>query len=362
MNYKLDKNLITKFRDKVNSDSYFVCHKYQNIENKNRWNIICSCMDWISVAIRTINYPEQDTNDLDSKTMKVYTYISSIDIIYESINQLHRVLIDRDSIPFSNDKTIFKDNILFRDDNSYFKQIRAIFGAHPVNIEDKNGKWFASWPYSSDTKEYDIQVSLYSNELKKEDIIFGLRFKELKEFLFYRYSYLQKLINEIDSQFKEYCSEKKLRPINKTNNISKQLEILLKESKDRLNNDYYIGVVESLIILFNVQLDSSIKPFEINYKNELQKVVDEVINNLQEMKILDLETHKIVFPDYNNDISYELSKILVFLSEENYDPLLGFYIKRINEYSTNEIELNENDSKEVLFLKIKIIMYYKMWK
>lgn len=361
MKYKLDKNLITRFRDKVNSDSYFILNKYKNIENKNRWNIICSCMDWISVAIRTITYPNKDIGCLDSKTMEVCTYISTIDIICESICQLHRVLIDSKSVPFKNEKIIFKDNTIFKDDDSYFKHIRAIFGAHPVNIKDKNGQWFASWPYTSNTKKYDIQVSLYSNELDKDDIIFGLRLKELEEFLFYRYTYLQVLIDEIEIQFQDFCSVKKEQLIVNNDDTLTQLKILLKESRERLNNDYYTDVVNSLIILFNAKLDSSLKHFETKYKEKLLEVICEIKNNLQKMDIKDLKTNNVISPDYNNAISYELSKLLVFLSTDNYEPLLAFCIKRINEYSTNKILLNENDSKEVLFLKIKIIMYYNMW-
>lgn len=46
----MDEKLIDKFRDRVNKN-YFVLHKYKNVNGKNKWNCICSAMDWISVSV-----------------------------------------------------------------------------------------------------------------------------------------------------------------------------------------------------------------------------------------------------------------------------------------------------------------------
>ena len=61
----IDIELITKFRDKVNSNSYFVLQRYKNVNEKNQWNIICSCMDWISVAIRNLYDMKNDNTNID---------------------------------------------------------------------------------------------------------------------------------------------------------------------------------------------------------------------------------------------------------------------------------------------------------
>ncbi len=238
----IDIELITKFRDKVNSNSYFVLQRYKNVNEKNQWNIICSCMDWISVAIRNLYDMKNDNTNIDVLSMQTYLYISSIDIIFEAIIQLHRVLACDNSIPFKNDNSVFQKNTPFEhmDDNTYFKHIRATFGAHPVNLNDKSGQWFASWPYKDSMDEYDFQVRLYSNKPKQEDITFGIKFNELNNFLNLRYSYLNNLIEMINNQYNNYVLEKKERIISTDKNIIKQLEILLEEGKDRLNNDYYV--------------------------------------------------------------------------------------------------------------------------
>lgn len=359
---KMDIELITKFRDKVNSNSYFILQKYKNVNEKNQSNIICSCMDWISVGIRNIDDMKKNHANIDILSMQIYSYISVIDIIFEAITQLNRVLTSSNSIPFKNDNSIFQKNTLFKgmDDNTYFKQIRAIFGAHPVNINDKNGQWFASWPYNQSIDDHDFQVRLYSNKINQDDITFGIQFEELNKFLNSRYSYLDTLIKMIDNQYNEYILEKKKQPIKTYINTIKQLEILLEEAKNRLNNDYYVYAVVDLLKIFNTQLSSN-HSLEKKYKKELKKVVDEIYNNLQDMEIVDLKTDKILYPDYPSSLSYEMSKLLPLLSHTQDDPLFNYYIKQINNKSNKEIVIDEDDSNDLILLKVKILMYYNMW-
>lgn len=98
MNYTINPKLIKDFREKVNED--FVFEKYKNVNGKNHWNIICSCMDWIDVAVSFIQDYGSDTKNIDVLSMDTYSYISSIDIIHEAVTQLHRVFIPNQSIPF----------------------------------------------------------------------------------------------------------------------------------------------------------------------------------------------------------------------------------------------------------------------
>ena len=46
----MDEKLIRKFRERVDKND-FVLHVYKNIDGKNKWNCICSAMDWISVSV-----------------------------------------------------------------------------------------------------------------------------------------------------------------------------------------------------------------------------------------------------------------------------------------------------------------------
>ena len=52
MKDRVNDEKISDFRELVNSNSSFVCNIYHNKDGKNYWNIICSCMDWLTVSIR----------------------------------------------------------------------------------------------------------------------------------------------------------------------------------------------------------------------------------------------------------------------------------------------------------------------
>lgn len=85
-----DLNLIGKFRDKVNSHG-FVLFKYRNVKGKDQWSCICSAMDWITVAMEYIADVEAGRKSC-KQSMEMYAYISSIDVVWEAVQQLHRVL------------------------------------------------------------------------------------------------------------------------------------------------------------------------------------------------------------------------------------------------------------------------------
>ena len=57
MNIVIKDEKISDFRDLVNSNSNFVYKKYSDNNGKNHWNLICSCMDWISVSISFLQNP-----------------------------------------------------------------------------------------------------------------------------------------------------------------------------------------------------------------------------------------------------------------------------------------------------------------
>lgn len=188
----VNDNLIVKFRDTVNSNSDFVLHSYQSRDGKNHWNIICSCMDWISVSIRFLSKNISLDEDIDVRVMQFFSIISAVDIVYEAINQLHRVIFINNTIPYHQNIEIFQNNKLGLDDNSYFKELRAMFGAHPVNLKHRNNeKWYASWPYDHyKSEDSTFELRLYSNKVGVDDITFGVNINDIEKFLKQRYEYL----------------------------------------------------------------------------------------------------------------------------------------------------------------------------
>ena len=82
----LELCLINEFREVVNKNN-FTYFRYSNNRNKNQWNCICSAMDWITVAVEHLaDYPKKRAGNLGS--IEMYSYISSVDIIVEAVQQL----------------------------------------------------------------------------------------------------------------------------------------------------------------------------------------------------------------------------------------------------------------------------------
>lgn len=361
----IDKDLLNEFRKKVNGNSCFTLYSYRNRSGKNLWSCICSCMDWISVALDYLINHKYDATNINVMSMQVYTYISSIDIIWQSIQQLHWVIIDKDSTPFKRDKVIFKDNDTHKDDNSYFKHIRAVFGAHPVDIynnKKRKTEWYASWPTTDVYTQYDLAVSLYSANASDKSIVFGLRFSEMEEFLESRYGYLKKLIDELGRQYEDYCIEMTTKTIESSEDAIEQLRILQVESQGRLNNDYYNYIIEELIIIFEAENTIAENILVVNdYRNKLNDVVIELKDNLQQMKFEELSCNGIIEYDHPKEIHYHLSKIFECLRGTVYDHLYIYYIKKISDFLKDYVVIKENMDRKEVFVLIKVALY-NYWK
>ncbi len=126
------------------------------------------------------------------------------------------------------------------------------------------------------------------------------------------------------------------------------------------DNDYYVHSIAHLLKLLNTKLSPS-NILEKQYKEELNKVTKEIHENLQQMKIVDLLTDKILYPDYPKALSYEMSKLLPLLSNPTSDPLFSYYIKQTNDKSNHQIILLMK-MQICDILKVKILMYYKIWQ
>ena len=268
---------ISNFRDLVNSNSSFVYKSYNNKNGKNQWNIICSCMDWITVSIRYLQYPPGLEENIDMRVMQMFSLISAIDLVSESITQLHRVFINPKTLPFSGEKECFTNRLFDEDDNSYFKSIRASFGAHPVNLNDTDCKRFASWPYDNHMENGELTVNLYSNKVGESDLVMVLNSNELFCFLLKRYDYLDVLSQAITKLFNDFKLNLTRQPIETKSSNLEQLYILKNESEIRLNNDYYHDVIDNLIMVYEAEpLETNLEIKATNYRKSLEPLIDEI--------------------------------------------------------------------------------------
>ncbi|WP_115898404.1 hypothetical protein [Marinomonas pollencensis] len=351
---------ISDFRDLVNSNSKFVYHIYKDKGGKNLFNLVCSCMDWISVSVRHLeNAPELDSN-IDVKCMQVYSLISSIDLILESVKQLHRVFVNEKTEPFKGEKLCFHNRLIEReDDNTYFKTLRACFGAHPVSLNQLDSKRFASWPFKSLLKKADLTVHLFSREVDEEDLTLDLYINELLEFLRTRYEYLDEIAEKIQALFKKHQTDLSKQAIETKPDPLEQLYILRSESKKRLDNDYYNGEIEDLIMIFEAEITNiELVALANSYRKSLLPAIEEIKTNLQSMNIVDLKVGSDLgsSSDLRKEFIYELPKFYSWIYTGRNDALLEFYIERFNDVTNHKFNFSEIDERNLTFLKVKLML------
>lgn len=350
---------IVRFRNVVNNKHFTYFH-YRNRSGKNQWNVICSCMDWITVSIRSLMHSDDLSSNIDVRAMQVFSLISSIDIVYESVMTLHSVIKNTGgrSSPFKGSNRIFKDTGGL-DDDLYFKELRSQFGAHPVNLGNRDkGQWFASWPYNSFRGDCDFEIRLYSNKVGTPDRTIKLHLNQLFEFLLERYMYLDDLAEELNNQLTEFIKYCQDTPIDLVAQPLEQLLILREESTKRLDLEGINSHLEDLIRLFSVSLiDECMRSKEASLKTELKKLINEYWLILQNGWFdSDMEyINHLNTDNLHEKMSYELPKLYSWLYSDHYDPLLDYYFEKLNGIDQWNYDFSKYDTSEITLLKLLLL-------
>lgn len=154
----------------------------------------------LSVSVNGLPYIDLTHSHDDVRSLNVLQLITTYDIVLQSIEQLLRVF-DMEH-PLKKDDSVFNAAV---PDDAYFAQIRACFGAHPVDLRSADGtkstdKYFASW--SSDVSssiggDGEYSVYLYSNNPDTvQPIRFSMSFAKIREYTIKRYSLLSNVIKK----------------------------------------------------------------------------------------------------------------------------------------------------------------------
>ena len=75
-------------------------------------------MDWISVVVDEIDVKKLSYKNDNDSSIRVMTFIVCIDVLWEAIQQLHRVLFNTQEIPFVEEKSVF---LLAPGENRHFE-------------------------------------------------------------------------------------------------------------------------------------------------------------------------------------------------------------------------------------------------
>ena len=298
LSINIDKELISIFRKQINTE--FFSEKFKNVNGKNHWNIICSAMDWITIAaegLPSINVEPKGFGYDHLDTLNLMQYIITMDVMVDSINQLFRVIegINKTKdLPLADDRTIFKQTKL--SDYDYFKHIRAVFSTHPVNLTSVDGvpnntgeRFYASW-VAKNSLDGDYYVFLYSNNPEKdEQIPFDIKVRDLNLYGKKRYNLLNILIEKVKKIRQEHINLYKQSSIPTLSNPIEQLEVLYEENRKRFGYRYgYVAEINyiyiSLKICTTLISETYFQDIINEYKSYLKSLIPIILDGLQNMK------------------------------------------------------------------------------
>lgn len=340
--YTLDQSLLETFKQAVYDNDDFLINTYCDFNGKNLWNLICSSKDWLHVSVNGLPYIDLSHKNDDVRSLNVLQLVMTFDLVIQSIEQLHRVF--KIKHPLENDHSIFNKTVL---DDTYFAQIRACFGAHPVNLDSsdgvkKNGKggkrsderYFASW--SSDVGgNANYTVYLYSNKPEAEPIPFLLNFAQIHAYTVKRYSLLADIVRAIEKKKEMFSQEQRQQPIRRSSDVVEQLQILLEENGVRIREgDGYHYDIKTMIDLFTAPQEFTEQEQEAvaSYLCLLSTLVEEIYQELQTMRYGDLAHGYLLNSGSHRfkNIYYDLSKVFEYINNPYYiSSLVDHHLNRL---------------------------------
>lgn len=137
------EQFVGSFARELHSDrlSYYIRDELPNGSKASKENIIHSAILWSRTAALEINNSELLHGNKNTNALLLF--IDYTDILLEATDQVYRVLYDTKE-PFPDIKPFcFHDapqQYRKRTNRQYFKEIRAMFSAHPINLKDPDGK------------------------------------------------------------------------------------------------------------------------------------------------------------------------------------------------------------------------------
>jgi len=361
---KLILEKLDKVRDKINENSNYIILKYSYLNNKDFWNLTCSAMDWIDVAKNNIDSDKIENKNNLFVWKDLYIYLSSVDIIINAIIQLYRVFFETENELLFGDTTIFKGEYLNKSDYEYFKHIRAIFGAHPMDIKENCIRKFASWPVSG-LYEEEYTCLLYSSE-KNQDSMgkFGFNTIDVNKLLLKYVNYLDNIYAEIDNRKLQFDNKKKQQKIKKVENTLEQIDILIGENNKRLNYEYIDETLNTLKIIFSVAIKNEENFKLVEKYRELLKIgLNELYNVIQDMnleKLDNLKLDSLLNPEYRRieNFGYAYGKLTSMVSVPNYEYPFQIIENDIYEQIKTNIIL-EWENYDELYVLVMTSLYFQ---
>lgn len=349
-------NSLNKFINGKNQDDILLMLDKKFEEDK--WGIICSVMHWFRTVERYLDSEHLLDKELnDYNWGAVYLFLSAVDIVIEGINDINKIVMQNEKARlFYGNNEIFKDEE--KDDWEYFKNIRAIFGAHPTRLKDNKEYIVSTYPtpynsknniVSGTIKEWDYYTILWSKEKSTvlNQLSFGFKFKDIEDYLDKCINYLDQIYKEIIKMINDYKTEVSQEEIEKSTNPIEQLIILYEEDKKRLNSKYQNEIEKILTLLETKIIDENNEKEYGNYRNKLIEQIQVLYNAIQNPNIYKNieEVENVINCDteyFTNMSSYYYQKLYEYRKNIDMEELLIEHFKdRIKPFNNNIYNIRE---------------------
>lgn len=336
----------------------------------DKWNIICSAVHWFRTVESYLNSENLlKENKEDYNWGEVYLFLSSVDIVIEGINDVNKIAKDNEKTRlFYKSSEIFKDKE--KDDWEYFKNIRAIFGAHPTKLKDNNEFIVSTYPtpYNSligklrgEIKDWDYYTLLWKKDKKKswEQVEFGFSFKDIEKYLDKCINYLDNIYEDFLVLINEYKKELSKIKIPKIDKPIKQLNILIKEDEKRLNGRYNVSIKDVKLLLTTEITDKHNRKLYEKFKNVLINQIPYLYNALQHPeKIKNINEIENIIDStveyFNKNSSYYYTKLYEYWNNGDMEiTLINHFRDRIKPFNNNISNIRE------LYCLVKAYNYFK---
>lgn len=336
----------------------------------DKWNIICSAVHWFRTVESYLNSENLlKENKEDYNWGEVYLFLSSVDIVIEGINDVNKIAKDNEKTRlFYKSSEIFKDKE--KDDWEYFKNIRAIFGAHPTKLKDNNEFIVSTYPtpYNSligklygEIKDWDYYTLLWKKDKKKslEQVEFGFSFKDIEKYLDKCINYLDNIYEDFLVLINEYKKELSKIKIPKIDKPIKQLNILIKEDEKRLNGRYNVAIKDVKLLLTTEITDKHNRKLYEKFKNVLINQIPYLYNALQHPEKIENinEIENIIDSTveyFTKNSSYYYTKLYEYWNNGDMEmTLINHFRDRIKPFNDNISNIRE------LYCLVKAYNYFK---
>lgn len=212
-NQNLDPNILEEFCCSYGKKlrSYKLSYYIRDADkNCSRENVIHSAIIWSREAIHWINECKEINGNMDANGL--FLFIHYVDILLEATTQIYRVLYkEGKGAEEINKKSCFHGKPeLYADlsDEKYFKEIRSIFSAHPMNLNTpQKEKRFADFPRPHTERDSiwgldgDFVVRTWTNTKNDENTLyFSLYIQDLLDYaksLYSLFPYYEKRLRNI---------------------------------------------------------------------------------------------------------------------------------------------------------------------